>query len=114
MKGITEFMMYYHTSLRNIAMFTLITLSIMMRGETGGTPLFTILGLITSGIALSINIHLLMDYEDYQKKNTEKGIGQWINLARVTILLEVGIMAIIIYRLSNMDLKDDIRRFLAA
>jgi len=109
MKGITEFMMYYHTSLRNIALFTSITLALMSRND----PLFTILGLITAVIALSINIHLLMDYEDYEEGNTDKGIGQWINLARVTVLLNIGIVGIIIYRLSNMDFKGDIRELVS-
>ena len=92
-----EFMMFYHTSLRNIGLFTSLTLALLIRTES----LYTILSLFTSVIALSVNYHLIQEYNTYRKTHPYENIKKWMDLIKLTIILNIGILGIILHRLSK-------------
>ena len=75
-----EFMMFYHTSVRNIGLFT--SLSLASLGATTKSKLvpLKLISLFFVSSSLFVNYNLIEDYEKYKLKNKHDTVDKWIKL----------------------------------
>ena len=81
-----DLMMYYHTSLRNIGLYTSLSFAALgySRFYRGKDNNIYNISLISASIAflsisLYINYHLIEDFKLYQKNIQSKNVNKWLN-----------------------------------
>lgn len=85
-------MMLYHTTFRNIGLFTSLSLALLSQKNV----IFDLISLSTSLISLLMNIYILNDFNDKQIRN--KGIQKWNQLFKIMRIANLFLFAIVIYR----------------
>lgn len=85
-------MMLYHTTFRNIGLFTSLSLALLSQKNV----IFDLISLSTSLISLLMNIYILNDFNDKQIRN--KGIQKWNQLFKIMRIVNLFLFAIVIYR----------------
>ena len=87
-----KYMMLYHTTFRNIGLFTSLSLALLSQKNV----LFDLISLSTSLISLLMNIYILNDFNDKQIRN--KGINKWNELFQIMRVVNLFLFCIVIYR----------------
>lgn len=93
--------MYYHTSLRNIGLYTSISLALLAysrvyRDKNNFYNLIILFAaIIINIVALLINLYLTRDIKDYlrkMKKTDEKEFQQWLNLLKIILFVNISLL----------------------
>ena len=94
-----EFMMFYHTSVRNIGLFT--SLSLASLGATTKSKLvpLKLISLFFILSALFVNYNLIEDYEKYKLKNKHDTVDKWMKLPKAIIMVNTVFLFVVIYRI---------------
>jgi hypothetical protein len=87
-----KYMMLYHTTFRNIGLFTSLSLALLSQKNV----IFDLISLSTSLISLLMNIYILNDFNDKQIRN--KGIQKWNELFKIMRVVNLFLFGIVIYR----------------
>lgn len=88
-----HYMMLYHTTIRNIGLFSSLTLALMSRKDR----YFDIVSLFTSSISLSINYYTVLDFEKLNLKNER--IEKWNNLLKIMGAINIILFLFAVYRI---------------
>tara|TARA_B110000858_G_C17618766_1_gene387986 strand:- start:319 stop:654 length:336 start_codon:yes stop_codon:yes gene_type:complete len=100
MENEKDILMMYHTTLRNIGLFTTISFaslgySRVYRGKQQIYNIFLILAsLIFLSSALTMNWFLIQDYEHLLKKIDTSIADKWIFIPRIVFVFNLGILAL--------------------
>lgn len=87
-----KYMMLYHTTFRNIGLFTSLSLALLSQKNV----LFDLISLSTSLISLLMNIYILNDFKNKQIK--DKGLKKWNELFELMRVVNIFLFGIVIYR----------------
>ena len=87
-----KYMMLYHTTFRNIGLFTSLSLALLSQKNV----LFDLISLSTSLISLLMNIYILNDFKDTQIEN--KKLQKWNELFELMRVVNLFLFGIVIYR----------------
>jgi hypothetical protein len=85
-------MMLYHTTFRNIGLFTSLSLALLSQKNV----IFDLISLSTSLIPLLMNVYILNDFKEKQIK--KKGLQKWNQLFKIMRIVNLFLFAIVIYR----------------
>ena len=88
-----NYMMLYHTTIRNIGLFSSVTLALMSRKDR----YFDMVSLFTSLITLSINYYTLIDFEKMNIKDEK--INKWNNLLKIMGAINIILFLFCVYRI---------------
>ena len=94
-----EFMMFYHTSVRNIGLFT--SLSLASLGATTKSKLvpLKLISLFFISSSLFVNYHLIKDYDKFKLKNKHNIVDKWMKLPKAIIIVNTVFLFVVIYRI---------------
>lgn len=93
--------MYYHTSLRNIGLYTSISLALLgySRVYRDKNNLYNLIilfaAIIINLVALLINLYLTRDLKSYlrkMKKRDETEFQQWLNLLKIILCVNISLL----------------------
>ncbi len=87
-----KYMMLYHTTFRNIGLFTSLSLALLSQKNV----IFDLISLSTSLIPLLMNVYILNDFKEKQIK--KKGLQKWNQLFKIMRIVNLFLFAIVIYR----------------
>ena len=90
-----QYMMLYHTTIRNIGLFSSVTLALMSRKD----KYFDIVSLFTSSITLFLNYYTLLDFEKMNLKDEK--IKKWNNLLKIMGAINIVLFLFAIYRIAK-------------
>ena len=90
-----HYMMLYHTTIRNIGLFSSVTLALMSRKD----KYFDIVSLFTSSITLFLNYYTLLDFEKMNLKDEK--INKWNNLLKIMGAINIVLFLFAIYRIAK-------------
>ena len=114
-----DLMMYYHTSLRNIGLYTSLSFAALgySRFYRGNDNYIYNISLILASLAflsisLYINFYLIIDFERYQKNVNSKDIEKWILVPKILfgfnlIILILGFYTLIREFIDMFNPKED-------
>lgn len=100
MENEKDIIMMYHTTLRNVGLFTSISFAALgysrfYRGKIGLYNIFLILAsLVFMTASLTINYFLLSDYEYLLKKIDTQIADKWIFIPRILFVFNIGILTL--------------------
>ena len=87
-----KYMMLYHTTFRNIGLFTSLSLALLSQKNV----IFDLISLSTSLISLLMNIYILNDFKEKQIRN--KGLNKWNELFKIMRIVNLFLFGIVVYR----------------
>lgn len=105
MESEKDIIMMYHTSLRNVGLFTSISFAALgySRFYRGKNPIYNIFLILASLMfmfsSLTMNWFLIQDYSDLLKKIDTKYADRWILVPYCVFSFNMGIFALGIYTL---------------
>ena len=94
-----EFMMFYHTSVRNIGLFTSLALASLGASTKSKIVPLKLISLFFISSAFFVNYNLIKDYEKYKLKNKHDIVDKWMKLPKTIIMVNTVFLFVIIYRI---------------
>ena len=104
-KDSLKIMSYYHTSLRNIGVFTSTSFagaifSRYHKGQNKMIQLFMLLlSIVFNVIAVTISIFLIIDLENIKTLDNNNMIDKWLLIPKITLVLNLCILLMSMYML---------------
>ena len=94
-----DFMMFYHTSVRNIGLF--ISLSFVSLGAKTKSKLIPLklLSLIFSSASIFVNYNLIKEYETFKLTNKHDIVERWMKLPKFVIVANTLLFFVVLYRI---------------
>lgn len=89
----SKYMMLYHTTLRNVGLFTTLSFALLSRRQV----IFDIISLFPTLISLAINSYILDDFK--RMKVPKKHIEKWNQLFDVMRIVNIFTLFVVLYRL---------------
>lgn len=100
-----DLLMYYHTSIRNIGLYTSLSFGALgySRFYRGKDKLYNVALIIFSLVALTTSIlishYLINDFEKYQLEIKSENADKWILLPKTIFYFNIGILLLGVYTL---------------
>ncbi len=100
-----EIMMYYHSSFRNVGLFTTLSLGALgySRYYRGKIHYYNIVLILISFILLSIsvlfNLHLYTDIQEYVNENQDKDVERFLNINYIMVGVHIVLALLCIFTL---------------
>ena len=94
-----EFMMFYHTSVRNIGLFTSLSFASLGASVKSKLVPLKLISLFFISSSLFVNYNLIKDYENYKLKNKHDIVDKWMKLPKAIIMVNTVFLFVIIYRI---------------
>lgn len=92
-----EFMMFYHTSVRNIGLFTSLSFASLGASTKSKLVHLKLISLFFISSALFVNYNLIEDYETYKLKNKHDIVDKWMKLPKTIIMVNTVFLFIVLY-----------------
>jgi len=94
-----EFMMFYHTSLRNIGLFTSLSFVSLGAKSTSKLVPLKLISIFFVSASLFVNYNLIKNHETYRLVNKHKTTEEWMQLPKAIIIVNTILFFVILYRL---------------